>query len=125
MKADEPQFGQQNEDVERKREYYHIIIFPENTLNCATSKKRTSENNSNGTLQRRRGQNESGDKDSPSTKCQRPSRRAGERVEVSATSCPYDVKLSLKADEPQVSQRHEDVEKKREYYHIIIFPEKT
>jgi hypothetical protein len=26
LKADEPQFGQQHEDVERKREYHHIII---------------------------------------------------------------------------------------------------
>ena len=26
-------------------------------------------------------------------------------------------KLYLKADKPQVSQRHEDVEMKREYYH--------
>ena len=34
-------------------------------------------------------------------------------------------KLSLKADEAQVGQLHEDVERKREYYHIIIFPEKT
>ena len=33
--------------------------------------------------------------------------------------------LSLKADEPQVVQRHEDVERKWEYYHIIIFPERT
>jgi hypothetical protein len=33
------------------------------------------------------------------------------------TFCPY-------ADEPQVGQRHHDVERKREYYHIIIFPEK-
>jgi hypothetical protein len=31
--ADEPQVGQRHEDVERKLEYYHIIIFPENTLN--------------------------------------------------------------------------------------------
>ena len=30
----------------------------------------------------------------------------------------------LKADEPQVGQRHEDVERKREYDHIIIFPER-
>ena len=30
-----------------------------------------------------------------------------------------------KADEPQVGQRHEDVERKWEYYHIIIFPERT
>ena len=29
MKADEPQAGQQHEDVERKRENYHIIIFIE------------------------------------------------------------------------------------------------
>ena len=34
-------------------------------------------------------------------------------------------KLSLKVDEPQVGQRHEDVERKREYYHIIIFPART
>jgi hypothetical protein len=29
----------------------------------------------------------------------------------------------LNADNPQVCQLHEDVERKREYYHIIIFPE--
>ena len=29
MKADEPQVGQRQEDMERKREYNHIIIFPE------------------------------------------------------------------------------------------------
>ena len=49
---------------------------------------------------------------------------AGDRVEVTATSSPYYGKLSLKADEPQVGQQHEDVERKREYYHIIILPEK-
>ena len=54
-------------------------------------------------------------------KRQRPSRRADERVEVRATSCPWYGKLSLKEDEPQVGQRHEDVNMKREYYHIIIF----
>ena len=47
----------------------------------------------------RRGSNESRDKDSPSTKSQRPSRRADERVEARITSCPWDEKLSLKADE--------------------------
>jgi hypothetical protein len=31
----------------------------------------------------------------------------------------------LKADEPQVGQRHEAVERKQEYYKTIIFPEKT
>ena len=31
-----------------------------------------------------------------------------------------DGKLSLKADEPQVGQQYEDVERKLEYYHIII-----
>jgi hypothetical protein len=31
----------------------------------------------------------------------------------------------LKADESQVGKRHEDVERKREYYYIIIFPEIT
>ena len=56
--------------------------------------------------------------------CQQPYRRPDERVEVRAASCPQDGKLSLKADELQVGQRHEDVERKREYYHIIIFPEK-
>ena len=35
-----------------------------------------------------------------------------------------DGKRSLKADEPQVGQRREDMERKREYY-IIIFPENT
>ena len=37
--------------------------------------------------------------------------RADERVEVRETSSPYDGKLSMKADEPQVGQRHEDVER--------------
>ena len=32
--------------------------------------------------------NESRDKDSPSSNCQRPSRRADERIEVRATTCP-------------------------------------
>ena len=50
---------------------------------------------------------------SPSTKCQRPSGRAGERVEVMASYCAQDGKLSLKADEPQIGQRHEDKERKR------------
>ena len=54
-------------------------------------------------------------------KFQRSSRRAGERVEVRATSCPKDEKLSLN----QFGQRDEDVERKWEYYHIIIFPERT
>ena len=43
LEGDEPQVGQLHEDVDRKREYYHIIIFPER-------KKRTSKNHSNGTL---------------------------------------------------------------------------
>ena len=38
---------------------------------------------------------------------------------------PGGAKLSLKADEPQVGQRHENVERNWEYYHIIIFPEQT
>ena len=42
-----------------------------------------------------------------------------------ATSCLYDGKLSLKVDELQVGQRHEDVERKRKYYHVVIFPERT
>ena len=61
---------------------------------------------------RRREPNETRDKDSPSTKSERPSQRADERVEVMTTSCPYDGKLSLKADEPQVGQLYEDVERK-------------
>ena len=48
-----------------------------------------------------------------------------EGVEVRAISCPQDGKLSLKADVPQFGQRHEDVERKWEYFHIIIFPERT
>ena len=46
----------------------------------------------------------------PSTKYQRPSRRVDELVEVRATSCPENWKLSLTADELQVDQRHEDEE---------------
>ena len=63
----------------------------------------------------------------PSFKCQRPSQRADERVEIRATSYPEnkDGKLSMKADELQVGQWHEDLERKREYYHIIIFPQRT
>ena len=48
-----------------------------------------------------------------------------ERVEFRKTSCSYNGKLSLKTDESEVtevSKRHEDVERKREHYHIIIFP---
>ena len=62
--------------------------------------------------QRRRRSNESRDKDSRSTKCQRPFHRADERLEISATFCPQDGKLSLKANEPMVDQQHEDVERK-------------
>jgi hypothetical protein len=36
---------------------------------------------------------------------------ADERVVVRVTSCPQNVKLSLKVNEPQVGQRHENVEK--------------
>ena len=31
----------------------------------------------------------------------------------------------LKTDESQVGQRHEDMERKREYYHITIFTERS
>ena len=44
--------------------------------------------------------------DSPSTNCQQPSQSVDEQVEVRGTSCPQDGKLSMKADEPQVGQRH-------------------
>ena len=47
-----------------------------------------------------------------------------ERVEAKATSCPRDGKIPLKADEPQICQRHENVERKRIYYHIIILFER-
>ena len=40
--------------------------------------------------QRRREPNESLDKDSPSTKCQRPSREVAEREEIMKNSCPQD-----------------------------------
>ena len=43
---------------------------------------------------------------------------ADERVEVRATACPWDRELSLKTGEPQVGQRHEEVKRKLEYYHI-------
>ena len=68
---------------------------------------------------RRRGPNESRDKDSLFTKCHRSSRRVDERVEV------RDRKLSLKADESEIDQQRKDVEKGRNYYDIIIFPERT
>ena len=45
--------------------------------------------------------------------------------EVWATSCSYDGKLSLKVEEPQFDQRHEDVEGKWEYMYIIVFSERT
>ena len=72
-----------------------------------------------------RGLNESRGKDSPATKCQRPFQGPDEQVEVRETSCILDGKLFLKPDEPQVGQLHEDVERKWEYYHIIIFPERS
>ena len=59
-------------------------------------------------MQRQR-PNESRDKDSSSTKFKRPARRADERVEVRETFGHLDGKLSLKADEQQVVERHEDV----------------
>jgi hypothetical protein len=37
LEGDKPQFG--HEDVERKREYYHIIIFPE-SLEILNQEKR-------------------------------------------------------------------------------------
>ena len=49
--ADEPQVGQWREDMERKRKYYHIVIFPENICNLTSRNKRTSVNDSNGALQ--------------------------------------------------------------------------
>ena len=51
----------------------------------------------------------------PLTSEQRPTQRADERVEFRTISYPYDGKLFLKADGPQVDQRHEDVERKQEY----------
>ena len=45
------QVGQRHEDVERKLEYYHIIIVPERTQNFTSRKKRTSEQYCDGTLQ--------------------------------------------------------------------------
>ena len=52
LKADEPKVDQRHEDVEKKQEQCHIIIFPEKTCNCTSRKKRTNENHSNGTFQR-------------------------------------------------------------------------
>ena len=42
-------------------------------------------------------------------------------VEVRAISCPKDEKLSMNADEQQIGQRNEDVERKWDYYNINIF----
>jgi hypothetical protein len=53
------------------------------------------------------------------TKCQLPSRRANEQSNFLSLKW----ETVLKADEPQVGQWHEDVEKTCEYYHIITFPE--
>ena len=44
----------------------------------------------------------------PSTNFQRPSEWTDERLEVRDVSCPWDRELTLKTDEPQVGQRHED-----------------
>ena len=38
--VDEPQVDQWHEDVERKRESYHIIILPERTRNFESRKKK-------------------------------------------------------------------------------------
>ena len=43
-----------------------------------------------------------------------------ERLEVMMTTSTQDGKLFLKADELKVVQRHEGVETKREYCHIMI-----
>ena len=51
LKADEPQVELQHEDVEMKREYYHIITFPENISTFISRKKRTSEHLNEGILQ--------------------------------------------------------------------------
>ena len=50
------------------------------------------------------------------------SRWADGREEFWASSRPYHGKISLKADETKVGQRHADVGRKQDYY-IIIFPE--
>jgi hypothetical protein len=60
--------------------------------------------------QRNREMNESQNKMSPSAKSQLSSRRANERVKATAISSPKDVKLSLKENEPQVSQRYKNME---------------
>ena len=53
-----------------------------------------------------RGPNESRDKDSPSTKCQRP-------------SSSWDGKIFLKANEPQVDQWHEAAERKGAIHKLL------
>ena len=52
------------------------------------------------------------------------STREDERVEFITTSSPEDEKLFLKAIEPKVGQRQEDMKRKREY-NYIIFSERT
>ena len=51
--------------------------------------------------------------------------RADELVEVRETSRPLDGTRSLKTDKSQVGQWYENMERKREYYRIIIFSERT
>ena len=51
MKADEPQVGQRHEDVERKHENYHVIIFPEISSNFKSRKEWTNEYHNDGTFQ--------------------------------------------------------------------------
>jgi hypothetical protein len=51
LEADEPQVDQRHREGKRKCENYHIIIFPERFWNFTSRKKRTSENNSDGTVQ--------------------------------------------------------------------------
>ena len=47
-------------------------------------------------------------------------RHVDERVKFRKNSCSYDGKLFLKADVPQVDQRHGHVERKQEYIFTIV-----
>ena len=77
------------------------LILSERKTPTYTSQRERVDNVIDG--KRRRGLNKSLDKNFPSTKCQRTSLRADERVVVRVTSCPQDEKLSLKADEPHAN----------------------
>jgi hypothetical protein len=96
------------------------LILNDGKILTYTSYRRRVGNFIDGKL--RRGPNESRDKDSPSIN----DLPRGRMIGWGQVNFLYqDEKLSLKADGPLVGQLHDDMERKLEYYQIIIFPERT